>query len=52
MTGFEKVPTQKLKFVLSVGEAGLLIWKGKRLAEVKAQVEAIKQELAKRGVVQ
>lgn len=45
---YEKVPTEKLKFVLGVGRAGLRTWRGKRLAEVRRQVAAIEDELARR----
>lgn len=48
-TGFEKVPTEKLKFALGVGEAGLKVWKGNRLAHIKAYLDAIKKELTKRN---
>lgn len=42
---YEKVPTDKLKFALGIGEAGLKIWKGRRLTEVRAQCEAMRIEL-------
>lgn len=47
-TGYEKVPTEKLRFALGVGKAGLTMWKGKQLAEVKRQCALMEEELKKR----
>lgn len=44
---FKLVTTQKLKFMLGVGKAGLEIWnkKNKDYANVKAQLALIEEEL-------
>lgn len=48
-TGYEKVDTKKLKFILSVGEAGLLVWKGSKPAEVRYYLELVHEELRRRA---
>jgi len=43
-----EVPTQKLEFLLGVGRAGLTMWKGIRLAEVREHLKKIEDELERR----
>lgn len=43
-----KASTRELKFALGVGKAGLKIWKGKQLAEVRAHLARIEAELEER----
>lgn len=46
---YAKIPTERLRFLISVGKTGLLEWKGPRLAEVRKQVELMEEELEHRG---